>query len=131
MRPTTRKLSITSLGLALLAALAAPVIGAPAPPAKPPAKTPAPVKPAPVKPTPVPTPVPGPAVYEAQCSFCHAPKAVRSLPDTGAWVKLLYTSGCPQVTIKLDESQRRAIRAFIEAEFKKPVTPPASAQSPL
>lgn len=122
MRPTIRNLSITSLGLALLAALAAPVIGAPAPPAK----APAPVKPAP-KPTPAPTAVPGPApqaVYEAQCSFCHVPKAARSLPDTGAWVKLLYTSGCPQVTIKLDESQRRAIRAFIEAEFKKPAASP-------
>lgn len=56
--------------------------------------------------------------YTAQCSFCHAPKAAKTLPDLAAWIKLLYTSGCPQVTIKLDDSQRRAIKTFIEAELK-------------
>lgn len=89
----------------------------------------APVPPKPsAKPVPATSPVPpSKTAYEARCSFCHALKPARSLPDMTAWIKLLYTSGCPQVGIKLDENQRRSIRAYLEAEFKQPpVTPPPS-----
>ena len=72
---------------------------------------------APVNSAPGPTPR---QVYEAQCSFCHSPKPAQALPDLKAWIRLLYTSGCPQVTVKLAETQRHAIKAFMEAELKPP-----------
>lgn len=100
--------------LTLIAMLAAgTAFGAPAVPPKPVA-TARPV---------VPAGPPPRQVYEAQCSFCHAPKPARSLPDMATWIRLLYTSGCPDVTIKLDEIQRRAIKASLEWEYKSP--PPA------
>lgn len=57
-------------------------------------------------------------VYVAKCSFCHDPKPATARPDLKAWVSLLYTSGCPDVAIKLDETQRRAIKTHFENEFK-------------
>lgn len=69
--------------------------------------------------TPVPSNQPAPKqVYTAKCSFCHDPKPASVRPDLKAWMSLIYTSGCPEVTIKLDEPQRRAIKAFMEAELK-------------
>jgi mono/diheme cytochrome c family protein len=59
-------------------------------------------------------------VYRANCSFCHTPKPARTLPSLKAWISLLYTSGCPDVSVQLDENKRRAIKAFMEAEFKLP-----------
>jgi len=61
----------------------------------------------------------GKQVYQGQCRFCHQPKPVNSLPDLNAWVRLLYTSGCPRISLSLNELQRKQIRAFVEFELKK------------
>lgn len=66
------------------------------------------------------TPAAPATVYQAKCSFCHTPKPAAALPDLKSWIKLLYTSGCPEVTIQLDENQRKAIKALMELEFKAP-----------
>lgn len=97
--------------------------------AKTPAKTP-------VKPVPVSSPVvskqpaPNPALisagqlnYQNQCSFCHQAKPVNVLPDLKAWTKLLYTSACPQFSIRLTDKQRKEMLAFIEQEYKKTALP--------
>ncbi len=56
--------------------------------------------------------------YNNKCSFCHQAKSVQSLPDLKTWIKLLYTTGCPEVTIQLTENERKAIKTFFEAEYK-------------
>jgi hypothetical protein len=99
--------------VALSAALLLPAAKAPTPPRP----TSRPV----VSPTPRP---PDPALiaagrqtWQAACSFCHVPKAPQSLPDLKAWQKLLYTRGCPQVKVSLNDAQRRQILAFLTAEL--------------
>ena len=56
--------------------------------------------------------------YNNKCSFCHQTKPVQSLPDLKTWIKLLYTTGCPEVTIQLTENERKTIKSFFEAEYK-------------
>ncbi len=61
--------------------------------------------------------------YQNQCSFCHQVKPVNVLPDLKAWIKLLYTSACPQFSIPLTDKQRKEMLAFIEQEYKKTALP--------
>lgn len=59
------------------------------------------------------------SVYQQKCGFCHAPKPVTALTDMKAWVRLLYTSACPEVTITLNDADRKAIKAYLELESTK------------
>lgn len=59
------------------------------------------------------------AIYQKRCSFCHQPKSPQALPDLKAWTHLLYTSACPEVTVKLTEAERRAIKAYLEQALQK------------
>lgn len=60
----------------------------------------------------------GRAVYQSQCSFCHQPKALNSFADMKSWTTLVYTSGCPQVTVRLTDLQRKQLLVWIASEFK-------------
>lgn len=94
--------------------------------AKPPAK-PVQVPAPPVKIKPAPNLVliaAGKATYQNQCSFCHQLKPITALPDLKAWTKLLYTSACPQFSLKLTDAQRKEMLAYIEHMYKN--TPPSS-----
>lgn len=57
--------------------------------------------------------------YQQQCSFCHQPKSPWVLPDVKAWTHLLYTSACPEVSLKLSETERRLIKTYLEQTFKE------------
>lgn len=62
-----------------------------------------------------------PSVYQQQCSFCHQPKALSTLPDLATWTRLIYTSGCPEVGLKLTDAERKGLKAYIEQMLKIPV----------
>lgn len=62
-------------------------------------------------------------VFQASCSGCHQAPSAKALPDLKAWIQLLYTSGCPDVTIKLEETQRKAIKSHLEQLLKAPANP--------
>lgn len=57
-------------------------------------------------------------IYTQQCSFCHTPKPANTQPDLQAWIRLLYTSACPQVTVTLTEAQRQSIKRYFEQALK-------------
>lgn len=57
-------------------------------------------------------------LYLQKCTFCHAPKPPAAMPDLQAWVRLLYTSACPQVTISLSQSERQSIKRYFEVQLK-------------
>lgn len=61
----------------------------------------------------------GRVTYQQQCSYCHQPKALNSLPNFKAWKTLVYSSSCPQVTVRLTDLQRKQLLIWIESEFKK------------
>ena len=105
--------------VALSAALLLPAARKPVPPGPlaRPAASPAP------RPTPRP---PDPALiaagqqqWQSACGFCHTPKAPQTLPDLQAWQKLLYTRGCPQVKVSLNDTQRKQILAFLAASTRR------------
>ncbi|MGV3525657.1 MAG: c-type cytochrome [Candidatus Sericytochromatia bacterium] len=62
-----------------------------------------------------------PSIYQQQCSFCHQTKSLSALPDLAAWTRLIYTSGCPEVGLKLTEAERKGLKAYIEQMLKIPV----------
>lgn len=57
-------------------------------------------------------------VYMQKCTFCHAPKSSAALPDMQAWIRLLYTSACPQVSLSLTEPERQSIKRYFALQFK-------------
>lgn len=61
-----------------------------------------------------------PSIYQQQCTFCHQAKPMTALPDLAAWTRLIYTTGCPDVRIKLADTERKALKAYIEQLLKTP-----------
>ncbi len=53
----------------------------------------------------------------ANCSACHVAPVTKALPDMKSWIRLLYTSACPDVTIRLTEPQRVNIKAELQSYF--------------
>ena len=58
----------------------------------------------------------GKFLYNQKCSVCHQPKDLKSLKLTN-WVKLMYTTGCPDVTIQMNPTERKAMKDFITSEL--------------
>jgi len=58
-------------------------------------------------------------IYQKKCTFCHQAKSIQSLPNMKAWTHLLYTSACPQVSIKLSDKERQLIKKYLEQTFKE------------
>lgn len=57
-------------------------------------------------------------IYQQKCGFCHTPKAVTALPNLQAWIRLLYTSACPDVSIQLNEAERQAIKTHFQEQYR-------------
>lgn len=59
----------------------------------------------------------GKKLYEQKCSACHQPKALssRTLPE---WNKLVYGSGCSDVTIPLKLEERKLLQTYIGSQVK-------------
>lgn len=53
----------------------------------------------------------------ANCAACHQAPVVTALPDMKSWIRLLYTSACPEVTIQLTEPQRIQIKTELQSYF--------------
>jgi len=53
----------------------------------------------------------------AHCSACHQAPGATAQPDMKSWIRLLYTSACPDVTVQLTEPQRVKIKTELQAYF--------------
>ena len=59
--------------------------------------------------------------YQKKCSSCHKPKPV-TIRGVKEWMTLVYTTGCPDVTIKMTKEERELLKFYIHETLKQ--TPP-------